>query len=103
MQLVNAGIAQWADVTKGGIWMGWNDAKAECDFNFHGPETWGGQGVRSGGWRKTRTRVTRRSIGGRVARASVLRSLTLCGLGVGDLARVVLCAAGSALVCSFLW
>ena len=29
MELVNAGIAQWADVTKGGKWMGWNDAKAE--------------------------------------------------------------------------
>ena len=31
-------------------------------FNFHGPETWGGQSVRSGGWRTMRTRVTRRSI-----------------------------------------
>ena len=29
MQMINAGIAQWADVTKGGNWMGWNDAKVK--------------------------------------------------------------------------
>ena len=29
MQMINAGISQWADVTKGGNWMGWKDAKTK--------------------------------------------------------------------------
>ena len=42
MQMINAGIAQWADVTKGGNWMGWKDAKAKYGIGVQCKTEYGG-------------------------------------------------------------
>ena len=53
-------------------------------FNSHGPEAWGGQGVRSGGWRTMGTRVARKSIPQEGREGTV--SVVLCSVGVSTCA-----------------